>query len=133
MQFNPRNVIILLSAAFTVLNFPDSPVTSDELMMGQKMEVMLKEMYEDGYDMEEEESLDFQNAFDVPETEEIELTDEQENYAFNVKEILCDVNTIPVKYKREAVQYWRSGKLKPRTIESVKIRYRRVSSAKQLR
>lgn len=38
-----------------------------------------------------------------------------------------------IEYKREAVQYQRSGKLKPRTIESVKSRFRKVSSVRQLR
>lgn len=88
MSFNLRNVIIL-PVVFIVLNFPDSSITSDERMMGQKTELMLKEMYENGYEMEEKEkeSLDFQNPFNVLETEEIELIDEEENYACNVKEI----------------------------------------------
>lgn len=53
MQFNPRTVIILQLTVFTVLDFPGSPVTSHELTMG-KMKLMLKEIYEDGYEMKEE-------------------------------------------------------------------------------
>jgi len=33
MQFNPRNVIILLSAVFSVLDFPESLIMSQELIM----------------------------------------------------------------------------------------------------
>jgi len=37
------------------------------------------------------------------------------------------------EYKRAAVEYWRSGELKPRTINSVKSRLRKVISTRQLR
>jgi len=36
---------------------------------------------------------------------EIELIDEEENYAYDVKEISCDVDNIPKEYKREVVEY----------------------------
>ncbi|KYN09182.1 hypothetical protein ALC57_18709 [Trachymyrmex cornetzi] len=62
MQFNPRNVIILLSALFTVLDFPESPITSEEITMERKIEKMLKGIYEDYFEIEEEESLDFLNS-----------------------------------------------------------------------
>jgi len=38
--------------------------------------------------------LDFLNSFDVPGSEEIQLVDEEKNYACHVKEMLCDVNDI---------------------------------------
>jgi len=57
MRF-PRNVIILLSAIFSALNFPESPITSEEFIMEEKLEDMLKEIYEDRCEIEEE-SLDF--------------------------------------------------------------------------
>jgi len=47
--------------------------------------------------------------------------------------MLCDVDDISRKYKRRAVEYWRNSKLKPKTIESVKLRFRKVISARQLR
>jgi len=46
MRFNPRNVIILLSTVlFSALDFPESPITSEELIMKEKLKV-LKEIYE---------------------------------------------------------------------------------------
>jgi len=30
--------------------------------------------------------------------------------------MLCDVDDISIEYKRAAVEYWRNGELKPRTI-----------------
>lgn len=99
--------------------------------MEQKMKFMLKEMYEEEHEIEEKELLDFQNAFDIVETEAIELTDEEENYMYK-KEISCNVD-IPIEYKRKVIEFWRSGKKKPRKIESVKVRFRKVSSIRQLR
>jgi len=47
MRFNPRNVIILqISAVFSALDFPESFITSEEFME-EKLENMLKEIYED--------------------------------------------------------------------------------------
>jgi len=42
-------------------------------IMKEKLEDILKEIYEDQCEIEEEESLDFLNSFDVLETEEVEL------------------------------------------------------------
>jgi len=64
MRFNLRNVIILLSAEFSVLDFPESPITSEELIIEKKLEDMLKEIYKNRCEIEEEESLDFLNSFD---------------------------------------------------------------------
>jgi len=89
MRFNPRNVIILLSVVFSALDFPESPITSEKLITEQKLEDMLKEIYEDQCEIEEEKSLDFLNSFDVPKAE-VELINEEENYAYHVKEMLCD-------------------------------------------
>jgi len=47
MRFNlPPNVIILLSVVFSALDFPESPITSEELIMEEKLEDMLKEIYQ---------------------------------------------------------------------------------------
>jgi len=42
--------------------------------------------------------------------------------------MLCDVDDISREYKRVAVEYWRSGELKTRTINSVKSRFRKIST-----
>ena len=76
--------------------------------------------------------MDFLNSY-VLEGQEIELLDEEENYACNVNEMICDIDDISAEYKKGAVEYWRSSKLKPRTIESVKSRIRKVMSVDQLR
>ena len=80
--------------------------------------------------LEEEESLDILNSYAVQEAQEIELVDKEENYACNVKEMVCDINDISIEYKRRVVEYWRNGK--SRTIKSVKSRFRKVISTEQL-
>ena len=60
------------------------------------MEKMLKEMYEDYYEIEEEELLDFLNSYVVQEAQEIELVDEEENYTCNVKEMICYIEDISI-------------------------------------
>jgi len=73
--------------------------------------------------------LDFLNSFNVLEAEEVELVDEEKNYACHVKEMLCDVDILG-EYKRAAVEYWRSGE--PR-INSVKLRFHKVISKSDIR
>jgi len=46
-------------------------------MMKQKMELIFKKIYENEYKMEEQ-LLDFQNAFNISETKEIEFPDKEE-------------------------------------------------------
>jgi len=43
------------------------------------------------------------------------------------------IDDISGEYKRAAVEYWRSDKLKPKTINSVKSRFRKIISTRQLR
>jgi len=116
------------------LDFPESPITSEEFIIKKKLEDILKEIYEDRCKIEEEELLDFINSFDVPEAkeEDKEFVDKEENYACHVKEMLCDVDDISGEYKRATVEYWRSGEFKQRTINSMKSRFRQVISTRQL-
>jgi len=41
------------------LDFPESPITSEKFIMEEKLKDMLKEIYEDRCEIEEEKSLDF--------------------------------------------------------------------------
>jgi len=36
----------------------------------------------------------------------------KKNYLYYVKEMSCDADNIPKEYKRKAVEFWRSGKIK---------------------
>lgn len=99
MQFNPRNVIILLYTAAT-FNFSQTLVTKEERDVKQKIETMLQNMYEDKYEIKEQYSLDFYNSFDIPEVEAVidegeveketeEANDNEGETTFFVKETIC--------------------------------------------
>ena len=59
---------MLLFTATTFNVLPQTPFTNEEIEVKEKIENMLQQMYEDKYEIEED-SLDFQNSFDIPETE----------------------------------------------------------------
>lgn len=132
--FNPYNEILLLYVSFTALNIPPSPVTLEEREVKDKIECMLKETQDKLYEIEEMESLDFQNSFDVPEAEQIdEEEEEQEFETYPVKLLKCDNDGVSIEYKKSAVEYWKTSSKRLKTLESVKNRYRKVMSLTQLR
>lgn len=78
VQLNPFNVIMLVYVTFSALNLSTSPITSEEREMAHKIESMLKEMRDERYKMEVEESLDYENDNDIPTAEQFELGDKEE-------------------------------------------------------
>ena len=58
MYFNPKNVIILLFSAAT-FNMPQTPFTSKEIEVKDKIENLLQRMHEETFEIEEEDFLDF--------------------------------------------------------------------------
>jgi hypothetical protein len=98
---------------------------------------MLQEMRNEGYEMEEEEPLAYQNDNDIPTAEQVELHEEEEDEEFRYDKnpkVICTTDArIPYEYKKIAVEYWKSGETKPKTLERVKHRFRKVNSLRQLR
>jgi len=136
VQFNPYNVIMLLYVTFTALNLPKSPITSKERETARKIEVMLQEMRDERCDIEEEISLDYDNDNDIIEAEQVELQyveHEDEEYILTPKFVCTTDERISHEYRKQAVEYWKSGKIGTRTLEGVKRRFRKVSSLRQLR
>ncbi|XP_029162654.1 uncharacterized protein LOC114934181 [Nylanderia fulva] len=89
-------------------------------------------MYEEAFEVYEESSLDFQNEFDIPEVEPV-IDEEREGDTYFVKEIECVADSVPIEYKRNAVEFWRSGTKKSRTLATIRNRFRKVTSLRQLR
>lgn len=106
LPFNPYNVIMLLYVTFSALNLSTSPITSEEREVTLKIESMLQEMRNEGYEMEEEESLAYQNDNDIPTAEQVELQDKEEEdeefkYDKNPKVICTTDERIPYEYKKK--------------------------------
>ncbi|XP_025157510.1 uncharacterized protein LOC112589243 [Harpegnathos saltator] len=136
MQFNPLNVIMLLYTTFIALNFPQSPITPKEVEVKEKIEYLLKEIeHEEEFKIEEEETLDFYNTYEVPEAENIDLLEENERKEYLPEEVICSSVEVGISndYKRQVVEYWKIGKTGARSLEGVKRRYRKVTSMRQLR
>jgi len=134
------NVIMLLYVTFTALNLPISPITSEEREMARKIEVMLQEMRDERCDISSmtyiQISLNYDNNNDISEAEQVELQDvehEDEEYILTSKFVCTIDERIPQEYRKQAVEYWKSGKIGPRTLEGIKRRFRKVSSLRQLR
>ncbi|XP_036145093.1 uncharacterized protein LOC118646411 [Monomorium pharaonis] len=136
LQFNPYNVIFLLAITFNGLDYPNTPITSQERRVNEKIEHMLLEIKnEEQFQLEEEETLDFYDEYEVPEAEKVDLLEADEEKIYFPEEVICDSveKTISNDYKRQAVEYWKSGKTKPRSLEGVKQKFRQVTSIRQLR
>lgn len=88
-------------------------------------------MYENKYEIEET-SVDFQTSFDFPESEVVIKEEKKEGY--NVKEMICVNDDVPIEYKKDAVNFWNpvdGGRKK--LLETVKHRFRKVTPLWQLR
>lgn len=136
MQFNPYNVVLLLSVTFTAFNFPQSPITSQEREVKEKIVHMLQEIKEEPeFELEEEETLDFYDEYEIPEAEPVNLLQAEEVDLYVPEEIICSSveSTISYDYKRQAVEYWKSGKTRSKSLEGVRQRFRKVTSIRQLR
>lgn len=97
---------------------------------------MLQEIQnEKEFQLEEEETLDFYNSFDIPEAEKVDIFERDDGKVYLPEEVICSSvdATISSDYKRRAVEYWKSGKTKPRSLEGIKQKFRKVISIQQLR
>ncbi|XP_071577365.1 uncharacterized protein [Temnothorax nylanderi] len=134
MKFNPYNVIMLLSATFTAFNYSPSPTTSEEEEVKENIERILLDIQNQEFDVEEEETLGFYDIYEIPEPERVDLFEEDDGKVYLPEEVTCSSveATISSDYKRQAVEYWRSGKTRGRSLEGFKRRYKKVTSIRQL-
>ena len=135
-QFNPYNVIVLLSVAFSAFNLLQSPITSEEVEVKEKIERILHDIQnEKEFQLEEQETLDFYDEFEVPEAEKVDLIDPDGEKVYLPEEVVCSSveETISSDYRKAAVEYWRSGVNKPRSLEGVRQKFKKVTSIRQLR
>jgi len=149
-QFNPYNVIVLLSVAFSAFNLPQSPITSEEVEVKEKIERILHDIQnEKEFQLEEQETLDFYDEFEVPEAEKVDLIDPDGEKVYLPEEVVCSsveetisseeftpllqYSTAAFHYRKAAVEYWRSGVNKPRSLEGVRQKFKKVTSIRQLR
>ncbi|XP_032688198.1 uncharacterized protein LOC116852201 [Odontomachus brunneus] len=108
MSFNPWNVILLLYATFSVLDLPQSPITSEEIEVKEKVEYMLKAIGNDNeFETEEEQALDFYDPNEIPHAETVDLLDHVEDKNYLPEEVIYTSVEAAISndYKRQAVEY----------------------------
>ncbi|XP_014484909.1 PREDICTED: uncharacterized protein LOC106749714 isoform X2 [Dinoponera quadriceps] len=80
-----------------------------------------------------EETLYFYNIRKASKVRKIYLSEEDKDKEYLPEEHSNSVELVSSDYKKQAVEYWKSSKRKPRSLESVRHRFRKVTSAQQLR
>ncbi|XP_046601788.1 uncharacterized protein LOC124295510 isoform X2 [Neodiprion lecontei] len=136
MKVNPINVIKLPWAAFEVMNIPESPLTNDEREIVSNFENILLQSVTEYNSVEtiEENSLDFEEPYKNLETFAVEDADFQVPSEGPGDRCSEDDEPLSFDYKRRAVEYRRSAKTKKnRSIDTVRHRYKKVKSVRQLR
>lgn len=136
MKVNPLNVIRLLLATFEAMNIAETPINDAEIQLKEQFEKVLINCMEDfnGIEVMEDETLDFQEPFKQYAVNAIEDTALSTDVAdSNSDSCSADEEELNYENKRKAVEYWRSGKRKNYSIETVRKRYRYVKSVRQLR
>lgn len=134
MQANPLNVIQLLTAIFSNMHIPDSPVNNQELQLAKGIESILRDAMLNYLNTEyaEEAGLDFQEQFKdwyyIDVEEDPDWTPPRKR-----KSCHSDDEEVSFEYKKNAVKYWTGcAKKKFRTLQQVQNKYKRVTSLKQL-
>lgn len=134
MQANPLNVIQLLTAVFSAMHIPDSPVNNQEIQLAKGMETILKDVMFNYLNTEftEDNGLDFQGQFKdwyyIEVEEDPDWTPPRKR-----KSCISDDEEVSFEYKKNAVKYWTGcGKKKLRTLQQVQNKFRRVISLQQL-
>ena len=108
----------------------------------EKIGNVLQGIYKNQFEMKQEESLEFEDSFDIPEVKlvkEKELNEqEKEDYEteekYDVKKIICENNEILIEYKRRAMEFWKPDiTMKPKSLNIVKHKFQKVTLLRQLR
>ena len=138
MKINPLNVVNLLLAYFQTLEIPNSVTNYKEIQLSEKLKQILIDATNDfnEVDMIVEETLDFQEEYKDCDAKIVE--DEVQHHFPDpdyapTNQCTKDTEDISFDYKQKAVEYWRSGKKKHLSIETVQKRFRKVSSISQLK
>ncbi|XP_071050604.1 uncharacterized protein [Onthophagus taurus] len=134
VTINPINVLNLLMTVFTVMNIPQTPVNEAEVSLKENIQRILMESMED-YNMqiEDETVLIFDSSNGINDGQQIIEDQDTTDRFVEDTDAHCPLkDDIDYEYKLEAVNYWTSGKKGYLKLETVKNKYRKVTSKTQL-
>ena len=130
---NPLNVINLLLLAFPSNNIPQSPISNADREMAKNIQEMLMRSMTTFVNVEENESLDFEDPSSKEEPVAVEDS-ESENEDFSSSGAMCsqDDDQLDYDYKARAVAFWRSGQKGNLQLNTVTHWFKNVKSVRQL-
>lgn len=134
MRVNPVNIINLLLTTFQAMNIPETPVNHAELELKENIEKILLNAMDNFNEIEtlEDNTLEFEEEF-----KNCEATAIEDNIWYksptDSDKCTMDDEKLSYEYKKKAVEYWRSGKTGNLRIDTVRQKYKKVSSERQLR
>lgn len=129
MGFNPLNVIKLLQDEFNSFKMEESPVTTEEVNMKNRIREILLDAMTGSFDCDQIESL----CFDDCSNGGFEKDNDENGTVLSDESTSPDKNLdYPPDYKAKAVQYWLSGKKRKLSLKSVQQKFKLVKSLKQL-
>jgi len=125
MSLNPKNILKLLCLTFEdpVYNI-ESRKTDEERLFASQLTDLIKDTINFDVLKETNDTLSFTDDSVIP---DITLIEEEPE---NVSEVVQDDKEfreiVDIDYKKKAIEFWRSGKKRRRSIETVQHKYKKV-------
>lgn len=131
-MMNPKNILQLLQKSFDNPQYDiESVITDEERSFALHLENLIKDSINTQVFVESYNTLsnDDESVFsDVVAVEE-EFENDYEEIVKDNKKVKV---TVDIEYKRQAVEFWHSGKKKNKSLETVQHRFRKVKDKKLL-
>ena len=140
VPIHPANVIRLLMTTFLIENNNETPVNNREMELHDIIKDMLIKSQEDtSFSMETDVTLEFLEPFRPHSVEFVDdiyvPTREELLEPIEFEEEQCvpeEGGIVTLEYKTKAVAFWKSGKKRRLSLQSVQHKFRKVSSVQQL-
>lgn len=129
---NPKNILNLLRKSFDDPQYDiESIITDEERSFTLHLENLIKDSINTQVFIESYNTLNYDdnNVFPDAVAVEDEFEDDYEEVVKDDKKVKA---TIDIEYKKQAVEFWRSGKKKNKNFETVQRRFRKVTDRKLL-
>lgn len=128
MRINIANVLNLLHTTFLAANIAITPITREEQELHDALsDIIVRAQEQASFAFETDVVLEFEDMAGPHEPQFVEPRSEyDEDYESADCVPLEGGSIIDIEYKTRAVEFWRSGKGKRRSLESVQHKFRKV-------
>lgn len=129
---NPKNILNLLSHIFEdpVYNV-ESSITAEERSFAFYLADLIKDSADSQLFMDSYDTLCYNDSSVIPEA--VIVTDEQDDdFQDSVQDNEESEDFVSLEYKKQAVEFWHSGKKRKRSLETVQHRFAKVKHRRML-